>query len=159
MLELDRMDETGPWHPKIAELYRYWQQIHPQSGLPGRQHMDPLEIPALLPNLWLLDVEPEPLRFRYRLVGTKLAQFFGYAIRGRYLGEATQPHFTQQHLVHYEGVVKNRTYHYRKGPPAFAVDRPHLRVERILLPLATDGLTVDVILALTVLTDGQGREM
>ncbi len=118
-----------------------------------------MDLPQLLPNLWLLDVERQPLRFRYRLVGTKLGQFFGYAITGRYLGEATQPHFTQQHLQHYATVVEQRIHHYRRGPPAFAADRAHLVVERILVPLAADGTSVDMILALTVLLDGRSREI
>jgi hypothetical protein len=159
MLDTDHPIETGAWHPKIHSLYGYWLKIHPGAGLPGRRHFEPMDIPQLLPNLWLLDVERDPLRFRYRLVGTKLAEFFGKAIKGGYLGDSTKPHFTEQHLAHYEDVVANRIPHYRRGQPAFAVDRSMLVVERIILPLASDGSAVDMILALTVLLDEQGKEI
>ena len=60
-------------HPKVSALYEYWKSITPDPGrLPGRQHLDPADIPTLLPNIWLLDVLEAPLRFRYRLIGTEI---------------------------------------------------------------------------------------
>src|SRR5204863_3178147 len=52
-------------HPKIARAFAYWRSIHPAPGvLPGRQHLDPMAIPDVLPGVWLLDVERAPLRRR-----------------------------------------------------------------------------------------------
>src|SRR4051794_10782916 len=56
-------------------LYRYWQSLRRGRRLPARADVDPIEIPALLPNLILIDVEPSPLRFRYRLVGTRIVSY------------------------------------------------------------------------------------
>src|SRR3546814_18827524 len=59
--------------PKIKALLAYWQSIHPAGGgLPGRRHLDPVDIPELLPNIWMIDVKRGPLRFRFRLVGTEI---------------------------------------------------------------------------------------
>lgn len=58
------MDES--WRPEQRCLYEYWHSKRPSdAALPGRQHVDPLEIPSLLPHLFLIDVVREPLRFRY----------------------------------------------------------------------------------------------
>jgi hypothetical protein len=58
---------------RIRQLYDYWQAICPAADvLPGRQHLDPVHIPKLLPWLWLVDVhQGESLRFKFRLVGTE----------------------------------------------------------------------------------------
>src|SRR6266849_5312118 len=56
---------------RIRALYDYWCGIHPTEAiLPGRQHVEPLDLAEVLRWLWLVDVQREPLRFRYRLVGT-----------------------------------------------------------------------------------------
>src|SRR5690242_1355091 len=59
--------------PEIVALYDYWRSKAPGEGLlPGRRHIDPVDIPRLLPNVWLLDVVDDPRRFRVRLVGGAL---------------------------------------------------------------------------------------
>lgn len=65
------------WHPRICRLYSYWQTKHPPNGLPGRQHIDPLELRDLLPTIWLLDVQREPFRLRYPVVGTGIVEAMG----------------------------------------------------------------------------------
>src|SRR3546814_19581662 len=64
--------------PKIKALLAYWQSIHPAGGgLPGRRHLDPIDIPELLPNIWMIDVKRGPLRFRLRPVGPEIVKFPG----------------------------------------------------------------------------------
>src|SRR3546814_7649374 len=74
--------------PKIKALYDYWQSIRPNDlALPGRRHFDPLDIPELLPNIWMLDVKRDPLRFRFRLIGTEIVRFTGRDSTGQWLDE------------------------------------------------------------------------
>ena len=40
--------------------------------MPARRDIDPAEIPDLLPNVVLVDVERDPPDFRYRLIGTAI---------------------------------------------------------------------------------------
>ncbi|HEX3497840.1 MAG TPA: PAS domain-containing protein, partial [Stellaceae bacterium] len=63
--------DRSSWNPRIAQFFDYWLSIKPGNGLPGRQHFDPLDIPLLMPRVWMLDVLRAPLRYRYRLAGTK----------------------------------------------------------------------------------------
>ena len=80
-------------HPTTRALYEHWQRIHPTPGaFPGRQHFDPLDVPKLLPNLWLVDVARDPWRFRYRVVGTALGEAGAPATRGRYLSSQNPNH-------------------------------------------------------------------
>ncbi len=61
-------------NPRITRLIDYWRGLAPGPGLlPGRRHFDPMRVPDLLPNLWLIDVvRGTPNRYRYRLIGSAL---------------------------------------------------------------------------------------
>ena len=61
-------------HPLLQRLHAYWDGKRNGRVYPGREVIDPLELRFMLGNLILLDVEPEPLRFRYRLFGTEIAR-------------------------------------------------------------------------------------
>jgi hypothetical protein len=148
-----------PLHPKIRRLIEYWLAVHPAAGMPGRQHIDPLDIPDLLPNVWLVDVERRPdLRLRYRLIGTSIARAFDHDTTGEFLDETHDGYRDGQVRINILDVI-------REGSPAWRVGRPKLwrlqeflRLERIYLPLASDGETVDMVLALTVFLDRFGTE-
>lgn len=150
---LPTSDSAAAWHPKIRRLYEYWQRIHPGPGmLPGRQHVDPLQIHTLLPNVWLIDVVRPQVRFRYRLVGTRIAEALGDTT-GRWLDEV-HPDFHPGSPTHedYLSLATHGEPSWRRGEPVFmAYSERCVEIERLFLPLASDGVTVDVILALTVL--------
>ena len=151
---------TG-WHPKIDQFHRYWQRIHPAAGtLPGRQHFDPLEIHPLLPNIWLVDVVRPQLRFRYRLVGTRIAEAVGRDTTGMWLDEVHPDlHPGSQTYEHYLSVADQGRPSWRRGRPVFmAYSERCAEIERLLLPLAGDGKTVDMIVALTILFGLDGSE-
>jgi len=148
------------WHPKICQLHEYWQRIHPAPGnLPGRQHFDPLQIHTLLPNIWLIDVVRPHMRFRYRLVGTRITEALGDTT-GRWLDEV-HPDFHPGSPTHqnYVSVAEQGELDWRRGRPVLmAYSERCAEVERILLPLASDGAAVDVIVALTVMFGLDGKE-
>jgi hypothetical protein len=147
-------------HPKIREIHAYWLGLHPAPGvLPDRRAIDPIAIRAVLPNLFLLDASPPPLRLRYRLVGTKLVQAGGRELTGRLMEDAHPNLLLAEPYADYPACAREARIGWRRGPTVFDWDRQHVQIERILLPLATDGRTVDVILGLSVFLDSNGREL
>lgn len=151
--------QREPLHRKIRDLIAYWLSIHPVEGLPGRQHLDPLDIPALLPNLWLVDVERAPeLRLRYRLIGTSVARAFDHDSTGEYLDETHPQSRDKQVRIYMHDVIRSRLPAWRVGRPMLWRLQDYLRLERIYLPLARDGQEVDMILALTIFLDRHGVE-
>lgn len=137
------------WHPKLERLYTYWRSIHPPAGLPGRQHIDPTTIPDLLPDVYMVDVIRTPLRFRYRLVGTEFAQRMGHDLTGQYLDEA-HPGFADV-IKQYVAVVEQREPAYRNGPVLFtAAKKDYQSIERLMVPMARNGIDVDLIFAVIV---------
>lgn len=73
--------------PDLQKLYRYWLKKRGDRDMPGRADIHPDEIVGLLPGIVLIDVEHNPVRFKFRLVGTDAVLALGQDITGRYLDE------------------------------------------------------------------------
>lgn len=135
---------------KISCLYSYWLSVKKRDGLPSRKDIDPVAIPRLLPNIWLIDVVPPVPRFRYRLVGTAVVEARGYDQTGSFF-DLEVPEFsrTQAFADLHRAMAGEPSW--RRGDP----DKTHrlnniYNIERIFLPLANDGRLVNIVMALTV---------
>lgn len=133
-------------HPGITSITRYWESIHPAQGLPGRQHFDPVVIPNLLANIRLVDVVGHPLRFRVRLTGSRLSEFFGASDTGRWMDEIYPRFEKTATFENYLRVCKTRSPNWRIGRCELRGANECVQYERVQLPFATDGETVDMIL-------------
>jgi hypothetical protein len=70
---------------KIRLLFQYWQRLL-RDGKPGlRTSFDPVEVPSLLSSLLLGDIESQPFRVFFRLIGTAVAEFSRLDYSGYYL--------------------------------------------------------------------------
>lgn len=137
-------------HVDINSLYEYWLRMAPAGRLPGRQHFDPMEIPHLLPNVWLIDVHRDPFRFWRRLVGTRIEEFAGRSLVNGWVADGVDER--RQSSVHkiLTDVVVTGQPSWRRGKSTIRHERGYSELERIYLPLASDGETVDMILAMTL---------
>jgi hypothetical protein len=152
----ERLGPPADCQAPIRAIFDYWQRISPPGQLPGRAQFDPADIPALLPSVWLLDVVPAPAsslrwHFRYRLVGTELVRMFKCDPTGQLLHEAWPSLAAPGSIYpHHVAVVEQRRPSFRRGRSLYDSQRDYQWLERILLPLARDGATVDMILGLTM---------
>ncbi len=137
-------------HPKIAQIYDYWRHIHPSHGLPGRQHFDPTHIPGLLRHVRLLDIEGLAPRFRVRVVGTQFSERLGLDTTGRYLDELFEGFEGSRFHHALVNVIENKRPMWRRGPLQYFCREDYSSVERVHLPLARDGETVDMILTVSI---------
>jgi PAS domain len=134
-------------HPRIHQAYSYWQSIHPEKGLPGRQHFDPSAVPKLLPFLWLLDVRGHPVRVRCRLIGTAISSIIGKDLTGAWLDEVDDSLVAAPACAaRWNAVVTTRRPHWRpKMPIAPVAEGKVTEIEDLYLPFATNGWEVDLI--------------
>ncbi len=144
----EKQDIPPPFdrHPRFARLRDYLAAKAPPGKLPGRQHIDPLEIPDLLPYLMLIDViRPAslPPRYQIRLVGTQVVAIQGTDATGKFVEEVLDK--GPDIIAHYEDVLTTRQPQYHRGQVATR-DRNHVSYQRIVFPLATDGETVDMLI-------------
>ncbi len=139
------------WHPKIARFFLYWRSIHPASGLPGRRHFDPLAVHSLLPGIWLLDIQREPFRLRYRLVGTEAVEAIGSEVTGQWMDTVhTAVAQEQIYMDRYRAVAEQKLPSWRRGVPRLWTHKKYATLENMVVPLANDGATVDMLACLTV---------
>ncbi len=72
----------------LKSLYDYWHALGTLAdGLPSVQAFDPLHLPRLLPNLWILEVAPDTRRFRMRLAGENINVIYRRNIGGQYFSD------------------------------------------------------------------------
>ena len=115
--------------------------------MPARPDFDPVELKPWLGRLGLLDVLPgPPMDFRFRLCGTRTVEEYGVDLTGKRFSEACyvgSPATAQAAMGEFVRIGKPR---YRNDPVkdinGFALMR-----ERIYLPLAEDGRTINMILS------------
>ncbi len=160
-IECTAATDCSDWNASVRRFFEYWLSIMPPDCLPGRQHFDPLDIAAVMPRVWILDVvrEAAALRFRYRLVGTKEVETLQREATGQWLDDV-QPHLRERpggfdRLLH---IVESGQATYRTGPVRFTHRSDHRIVENCMVPLARDGRTVDMIAVCSVLYRLDGRE-
>jgi hypothetical protein len=133
--------------PLHREAYSYWHSKRRGDLLPGRDAIDPVELPAALPWINLVDVvrDGDNYRFRHRLIGTGIVGRYGRDATGCWFDEIYGPEFREQHLQAYVDLVK--TARPSLAQVAMAVpEKSFVIYQRLALPLATDGTKVDMIL-------------
>ena len=137
------------WHevgccrsPLIKELHEIWSRKRGGAELARRADFDPAEMKRLLPNLLIVDLERDPFRARYRLVGTKVVAASGYDFTGRYLDEIDLASGAEQWTSQYADVCGS-------GRPLFGsadlptVDGGRFTYEFGIFPVTTDGRSVN----------------
>jgi hypothetical protein len=154
-------DDRSDWHPLVRRFYEYYRSITPPDRLPGRQHLVPEQMVPMLSRIWMLDVHREPLRFRYRLYGTALANSLKRDVTGRWMDEAA-PEIIGNPEVRdrLRFMVEAGRPTWRRGPTKRGGRDPlHRIIENCVAPLAADGETVDIIVGVAVISDATGKEI
>mgnify|MGYP003673224380 CR=1 FL=1 len=135
--------------PTLIALSELWQSKLNGDALPSRQDFDFGELKDHLGWLVLVDVEREPLRFRYRLIGTNITELAGRDMTGRYFDELYEPDIAQSATASYRRIVETR-WPTRVSASLHHASRGHLTFEAIDLPLSTGGDVVDMIMVRSV---------
>lgn len=152
--------DTSAWHPGLAQLYRYWVTLsEPGLCAPLRRRFDPVAVPQLLSHLWMLDIQHEPdFRLRYRLLGTRVEQVLGRALKGQWLDECHPWAKHPTYFARFREVMDTGVPNWRKGPPMFWHDKVSV-IENVILPLSEAGQRVDYFLIETRFYRQDGVEM
>lgn len=150
-LPLDEIEDA-----RLRELVAYWEGKRSGRTMPARRDIEPADFRELMGRILLLDVLRDPLRFRFRLVGTLLVEAIGFDPTGRMTTEAGPRDYLEEVEAHYRLAVARRAPVYHRIifdwvstelGMAETLQRDYVR---LLLPLAEDGETVDMILAASV---------
>jgi hypothetical protein len=127
---------------RLVALHRYWDERRAGRFAPSRADIAPTDIPKLLPYLLLIDIVPGP-RYRYRLVGTEVERMFGVKMTGRHIDEIMRGEYLDFIDGLYRALDEARSPVYSEntyGDHSF-------RTNRLMLPLSSDGVAIDKVLA------------
>jgi hypothetical protein len=107
----------------------------------GQQQFDPIDVPALLPNLYLL--EAIGARFHYRVSGEAVNSLFGSQHRGKFLDEVVPEAIYPTVAPFFQSVARNESAFFFQGRVAIS-NRDFLFFERLILPVQRGGNTMVV---------------
>lgn len=131
--------------PYLIEIFDLWKSKCRDGKLPARPDFLMEDLAAFGGRIALIDVEQNPERFRFRLVGTWITDMIGRDSTGKYVDELYDEE-------HYNLAVEGYRYCVLHKAPAPAqgrmvhADKEFVKFEAVDLPLADDGETVNVIM-------------
>lgn len=131
--------------PINQQSLAYWEAKRGRRSMPSRRDIDPTEMVGILPYVFLLDVNSEPLDFRYRLVGTVMDQHMIERHTGRWMSEI--PHQRPPSIIWQscQLVVESRCP-YSSETPYVGKHRDFKHTEDIIMPLSDDDRVVNMLL-------------
>ena len=129
--------------PVNRTVFAYWQRVRGARSMPARADIDPADLVAVLPHLILLDVQREPLDFRYRLIGSLVADYSAEHT-GKWMSSIPHQAPPSRIWSACQTVVET-------GEP-MSTDVPNVgklrdfkRIEDIMMPLSEDGRTINML--------------
>lgn len=137
------------------ELYRIWTALRGARKAPARGDVDPVQLAALLPNVFMLDIGPG-LPARIRLAGTHMCAAFASELKGRFFDGLWRIE-DRARINDLLDTLSEETAVVVLGASEEAHDASALHVELVLLPLSSGGIQVDGALGAFVARATSGR--
>ncbi|HUA54026.1 MAG TPA: PAS domain-containing protein [Candidatus Sulfotelmatobacter sp.] len=149
-------DDLGLANDALRRLYADWRARLRGRLMPARRDFDILDLKYIVGDLQLLQVERDPLRFRFRVHATNATARIGFDLTGRTVDDYPDPEYRA--MVHnlYAGVVEARRPR-RVMQASYELPSVILRWEGVILPLSDDGETVNMLMVGLHLLDAPTR--
>jgi hypothetical protein len=129
----------------LAELLQVWEDRRKGRLLPARADFDPLDLRKFLGRIVLFDVLQNPRRFRFRLVGTDWVTRFGldptHTLVDDFPRAESRPFINEvlgKTVDGYAPILARRSV---------IIEGRYYSYGMLLMPLASDGATVDMVMA------------
>jgi hypothetical protein len=132
--------------PDLRTLYTYWVRRCAGRPMPCRADISPRDIVSVIPLVFIADIF-QPLRFRFRLVGTAICNRWHEDLTGKWLDELGFDGERDSVLEQYASVA--RTGIPRIDKEEFVnEDARYLHYQRLLLPLSEDSQTPNMVIGI-----------
>jgi hypothetical protein len=138
------------------EIFAYWASKRVGARLPARSSIHPSHFKRHLPTVSLIDVRSNPRDYSLRLAGTGLYSVYGREITGRTLDEVYNAAAADYWRAELDKIVEQRR-------PGVGVHNfawrgaGYMSILWLRLPLASNGVDVDMILGYDALIGAQGQ--
>lgn len=131
-------------HPLLRRLFEYWSGKAAGRMAPARTDIDPVDFSYAIGWTTLVDVLENGTEFQARVFGGGMAMMAGQELTGRTSAAMQDPELRRAIVANLRWVVTNRKplRIYREQTTA----QRRYRYETVILPLSSDGQTVDQLL-------------
>jgi hypothetical protein len=136
-------------NPTLAFLKSYWEGKRNGRAMPSRADIDPIEMREHLGWIILADVLADYEDFRFRLVGTRVTDYFGRDITGKTLSESYAgfgPAALKMALAVYRKVARDRVVLRTFGNAGW-LGQDFLEFDQLFLPLSEDGVHANIVMS------------
>jgi hypothetical protein len=137
----------APQDPRLVALLALWNERRGERSFPARRDFTPFDFAAIgmLGHLSLVEVHREPLRFRFRLMGTLVAERAGFDATGKWLHDLAEEDYRTYVQRRFLELLEQRRpmsdFH------TVQLDGRAPRTSEVLrLPFASDGETIDMLM-------------
>lgn len=144
---------------KLAAIVAHWHSLKRDAhDLPFYADFAPMAVARLLPNIYLLGVEHDPLRFRFRLIGEAVLAAGAPGRPGLYVDELPRTGTQSNLQASLAAAVASRAPNWYRGPPTLK-HHAHVReLEGVMLPFAAADGRIETFLCLTLFRWQSGQE-
>ena len=133
----------------LREGHAYWQAKKGDRLFPSRADFDPMmEAPKLSRQLILLDVQDDPLDFRYRLVGSFVSEYFLDDGTGRTVSDVfgQNDYLRKGALWVFRKTCTGKEPIRLRSPSGELGGRHYPNNDALYLPLSADGQSADMVM-------------
>jgi hypothetical protein len=123
----------------IVDGYRYWEGRRLGRLMPARSDLDPLvDVPNLVSNLMLLDVQQSPLDFRWRLVGSRVRQHLWKDYTGDWFSKDPKYNDPESAIWRSLELVEKNRQPVLLRPAYIGPNEDFVHAENVLMPLSVE---------------------
>jgi hypothetical protein len=133
---------------RLRTLLEHYLEVRGERRMPSRRDIDALRLGPALSVIWVCEYVAAAGTFRYRLAGEEVNEIWGFAVAGRLLSDFVPPERFVPTNESFLKVLREEAALIASG----AVYRCSGRIglgERLVLPLASDGVTADGLIGAT----------
>jgi len=136
-----------PTNPKLLDFYALWRGKCSGGRLPARTDFTLEDLRPYIGRIAILDVIDGGRDFRFRLYGTQIAEEYKGEMTGKSV-TAFRANFFAAIVPGYRRAVETRQPHY--DAPEIDDALMLYKWERLVVPLASDGTTIDMIMVCSI---------
>jgi hypothetical protein len=144
----ENLSLTELQHPMLRSAYDYWLLKKGNRELPSRKDISPEDMKVYLANVMLIDVSYDPLDFVYRVFGSGVGRAQGKDYTGKSVRHLEPAEFSNLVWHQYLDAVTRRTPCLHRV--VFSSEAKYEKYQRVTLPLSSDGVIVDKLLAVSI---------
>lgn len=151
----DEFDDSA-----LAEMHGYWEMSHGANDIPAKSTFVPKDVKSHLPWLVVCDALPDDSDFVYRVVGTRVSDYFLNNSTGKTVTQAfvDAPHIGQGTLWLYRRTCELRRPTRYAGAAMIHKSVYFPTFNALYLPYSSDGTRADRIVTLFVFNYDKLRE-